>query len=45
VDEEQDSLHIPLGEPGLIIDVRVPHALEIALDMLHKPSPFRIMWK
>ena len=45
VDDEQDGLHIPVGEPGLVIDVGVPHAFEIAFDMLHKLSPFRIMWK
>src|SRR5512136_252885 len=45
VDDEQHGFDVPSRKPGLMIDVGIPHALEIAFSMLHRISYFRLLWK
>jgi hypothetical protein len=35
VDDEEDGFRVVLGEPGLMVDVEVPHGLETAFDVVH----------
>src|SRR5450759_2227002 len=41
--DKQHGLYVPFGKPSLIIDVGIPHALEIAFDMIHEASFFRLL--
>jgi hypothetical protein len=38
VDEEQNGFHVPVGKPGLVKNIGVPHAFEIAFDVVHGVS-------
>jgi hypothetical protein len=45
VDDEQYGFDVPFRKPGLIIDIGVPHALEIAFYVIHRFSYFRFLLK
>jgi hypothetical protein len=38
VDDEQYRFDVPFRKPGLVINLGVPHGLEIAFYMLHGAS-------
>jgi len=38
VDDEQHGIDVPSRKPGLMIDVGIPHAFEIAFYMIHRIS-------